>query len=167
MRNGCFSPDGKLIYLSAWSDDEWDPAVRIYDAETFECIRTVVLKDETSVFRISPDPDGRRLYISFGNRKKIMIMDTETCELSEGFDPGQDRSICMSFDPSGRLMATASMESEGSIKLWKLPELELLETLQPSEKVIKDLAFSEDGCVLFACVGSNVQTWEIRWKLEF
>ena len=139
----------------------------LYDTDTFECIRIVVLEDETSPFRIALEPEGKRLFISFGNRDRIMIMDTETYELSEGFDPGQGRNVFMSFDPSGRLMATASMEREGSIKLWKLPGLELLETLQPSEKEIKDLAFSADGCVLFACVGSNVQTWDIRWKLEF
>lgn len=68
--------------------------------------------------------------------------------------------LAVAADPGGKVLATASADS--SVKLLRLPEIDLLHEFAGNETVVQDLAFSPNGEAL-ACAGADgtIRLWSV------
>lgn len=75
-----------------------------------------------------------------------------------------DKDInALAFSPNDALLATASQDR--TVKLWKLPELVLVQTLKGHKRGVWDVAFSpvDQVCVCVCCVLCWCQ-WVTAWS---
>jgi WD40 repeat protein/tRNA A-37 threonylcarbamoyl transferase component Bud32 len=93
-------------------------------------------------------PDGRRLAWCESGGILVLADPAEPDRARRWNSPGGDLSR-LEFDPSGGRLATASLS--GEIRLWSVPEGEILEELAREEGTPNDLAFAPDGSSLATC----------------
>jgi WD40 repeat protein len=66
--------------------------------------------------------------------------------------------LAIALDPQGKILATASADS--SVKLFDLPDLELLDEIRGHEGAVQDIEFSPNGSVLASCsADGTIRLW--------
>ena len=159
-----FSPDGKLLATSGWSN-----IAILWDVDT----RTVrfTFKHEDAVRAILFSPDGRHLatgsldattklwdvetgkqFRSFAHpeyRKPVTFPSGHT----EIYNEGGIR--CIAFSPDGQFLATGGMNKDRSVKLWDIGLGKELWSITHEESA-KSITFSPDGMLVATRVGSDL-----------
>ena len=110
-------------------------------------------------------PFEDKVYFNVWENGVVSVWDMNLWYEVGRIETGQDNELFMAIDPKGRVMATTGWDNDGVIKIWSLKDYSLLAALQAKETNIHYLAFSADGCSLYASCNDNINIWEIRWKL--
>ncbi|KAI1792156.1 WD40-repeat-containing domain protein, partial [Ganoderma leucocontextum] len=152
---GSLSGHTAPIATCVWSPDdiklasmarEGPDIIRVWDAETYE--QVYVLRD---AFRIPTcayiqfSPDGRWLHVA-SPHPKMTVCRVWNADTGEPYRVlGHKHFVTTAtFDPTGRLLATAS--EEGSIFLWRMKTME--HRTHPCAR-LATIAFSQDGTQVF------------------
>ena len=153
-RSVTFSPDGATVATVAGYRAK---AVRLWDAETGESIRTLTGHTDT-VVRVSFSPDGKTL-ASGTEDSKIRLWDVKTGE-PKGTLTGHTHWVdAVVFSPDGVTLASGSRDK--TVRLWDAETWELDRTLTGHTGWIRSVAFSPDGKTLASSDSVNtVRMWD-------
>lgn len=78
---------------------------------------------------------------------------------------GEAWTNCFAFSPNAPVLASG--HDDGTVKLWKLPKLELLAELSAHEEAISSLAFSSDGSQLTTAADDHlIRIWDVSTKAK-
>ena len=149
VRTVVFSPDGKFL-----ASGGYDSRLRLWKASTGHHIATLKGGGPAVAF----SPDGKRIASEYGGDGTIWtigLWDVHTGELRHVLSKYHSPLTCMAFSPDGKILVSASRDSE--IVLWDIPTLQrrLSITTQHTEAV-SSVTFSPDGETLAS--GSFDQT---------
>jgi YVTN family beta-propeller protein len=82
-----FTPDGKLVLISALGARADDSSLVVLDASTHKEVKQVVLGGGAAGILIAPD--GSRAYVAVSSADKIAIIDLKTLEVTGQIDAGK------------------------------------------------------------------------------
>ena len=168
-----FSPDGKTLAVAAAPDrNPYDPVLDLWNVTTGRLARRFKPGYVALSFAYSPDGStlamvtGWRAYRTFvlwsvrTGQQIPSKLTVDTPEISTGPDH-------VAYAPSGRFLAIAWSEGPHGpevIKIWDLHKETTVLTLRSSEGFgyIGALAFSPDGTMLAAGIGSDIMLWNVR-----
>jgi WD40 repeat protein len=149
-----WSPDGRR--LASGSDDG---AVMIWDAESGDCLRTL-LGHGDGVQAVSWSPDGRRL-ASGSSDGIVMTWDAESGECLRALS-GHGKTVrSVEWSPCGRRLASGS--EDHAVRLWDASSGSCVHTLSGHRDEVLSVAWSRDGRHLAS--GSEDQTvrlWDVQ-----
>ena len=152
-----FSPDGQCL-----ASGSKDRTVKTWDTDAWKEIHTF---DSTgSVESVSFSPDGK--FLAAGDHLILRIWDTTTGQQIHGLHDHNWMILCVAFDRTGRLVASASVDS--NVRIWDVQNGKELRKLQPKHAGrTTSVAFSSDGKSLAsASVDRTVKIWDTRnWEL--
>lgn len=138
-----FSSNGQLLAtgtmrgnLIIWNAQD---GTLIYKAEAFEGGKTEI-KD------LSFSPDDNFLAISSSDGK-VQILQTGNWKVIADFQTGGANTNAVTFSPDGQILATSG-EWDTVIKLWRVSDGLLLNTLHGHTFIIDSLSFSPSGNIL-------------------
>jgi WD40 repeat protein len=162
--SGCidFSPDGKLIAVASWHNENQNH-IQLYDPATGGLVKR--LEGHTfSTCDVSFSPDGRRI-VSTSRDKTMRIWDTATGECKHVIAlPSETRHVdygakSVAHSPRGDMIASTA--SDGGVYLWT-PEGEAIATLRGHEGEVQCLAWRSDGKQLVSGGADNsVMVWDV------
>jgi WD40 repeat protein len=151
-RSVAFSPDGKLL-ASGMSSQK----IRLWRLP--ECKLHATLTGHTHmVDSVAFSPDGR-LLASCG--ADIMLWSLPDGKLAKKLEVGGMGGRSVAFSPDGTLLASGS--SDGTIRMWRLPEYTFLSILTGHTGVVHSVAFSPNGALL---ASGGADGCIILWELE-
>jgi WD40 repeat protein/tetratricopeptide (TPR) repeat protein len=139
------SPDGKLIAIA--SADGWV----LYDAQTFGEVRRI--KNENKYPKIAFSPDGQTLAIGSYNEDvthglvnyPIRLWQVSTGSLLAKWDQLETINRLV-FSPDGKILALAMEKS--TIKLLRVADGKVINTIRDRGEIVGSVAFSPDGQIL-------------------
>ena len=137
LRTVEFSPDGRLLAAGSISQ-----GARVWDWRS----GTVQFEmPEMSISRFSYSPDGAYLAVaSFGTEDDIHLYDTATGRELHSFKSGHQGGIeGLSYCPDAEHLASSG--DDGTLKIWRAANGELVRTLRGHVGAVKDLAYAPDG----------------------
>jgi WD40 repeat protein len=152
----CFSPDGQTI--ASASDDG---RLHFWSLNGENVMSMAGVADDASIRSASFSPDGRM--IAFGDDSTVKVYG-----LIPGFVPkclqGHKALVnSVSFSPDGQILASAS--TDGTVKLWILPDGEVLHTF-PRETLgvgVNSVKFSPDGkMIAWANSDGTLKLWNSK-----
>ena len=118
-----YSPDGKRIISGSrkknpgkyfWSNDKIVGEIKIWDANTGECLKTLEGHSE-DVFSVAYSPNGTKI-ISGSGDETIKIWDANTGECLKTLKGHLDIIWSVAFSPDGKRIISGS--SNHTIKIW-------------------------------------------------
>jgi len=155
-KNLAFPPDGRLLLVRAVEDS----SSRVWNLETDQPVTPVIPGD---YFGLAPEfrPDGQALLATRRDGERMLL---ELHPLAAGAAPRRawvDSVLYdLSFDPTGRWLATAHWD--GQVRLWSADTLEPEGVPMPHPGGVSTLAFSPDGTRLAAGGwGNEVRVWSV------
>jgi WD40 repeat protein len=153
-----FNPDGTLLATTHGNGN-----VQLWDMINKQ--EKIVL-NEYNMFGVTFSPDGTILAISgcldeTCRTAVIRLWDVATGELLETLNGNTAYITNITFNPDGKMLASAS--SDGSVKLWDVKTGEILAALDIPDA--SSVAFSPDGTLL-ATDGGIVRLWGVPTQQE-
>ena len=73
---------------------------------------------------------------------------------------GEGLLTALAFSPDGKLLASGSEDK--TIRLWRLPEGDLLKTLEGATRAVRSLVFTANGDLLVSADGAALRLWKIE-----
>ena len=152
VNSASFSPDGRRIVSASG-----DRTVRIWDAATGECIRT--LEGHTSYIRsASFSPDGRRI-VSASDDNTVRIWDAATGDCLRTLEGHTDEVNSASFSLDGSRIVSAS--DDETVRIWDAATGDCLRTLEGHARTVLSASFSPDGHrIVSASYDKTVRIWD-------
>ncbi|MBD0327630.1 MAG: hypothetical protein ICV68_14430, partial [Pyrinomonadaceae bacterium] len=151
-----YSPDGQaLAYIkSSWRD------VVLYDAQTYELLRTLTKSFAEGVNGIAFAPDGRLLATASSD------MTAQLWDVASGTAQGapfghKDKVRCVAFSPDGKRLATGL--ADGAINVWDIVTRRVIASrpaVVGEDNDISGIAFSPDGKTLPLRGNRRDELWE-------
>ncbi|NJK34039.1 MAG: WD40 repeat domain-containing protein [Oscillatoriales cyanobacterium SM2_2_1] len=155
-----YAPDGRTLASTAA-----DGTARIwtFDGRPLRTLKRNSRSSRPFYSRLAFSPDGRVLADSDGssitlwrtNGKPIRTLPGHPEMIGKRQSPGIVHHIA--FSPDGRFLASCG--DDGTVKLWRTADGQLLNTLQGKGGVAMHLAFSPDGRFLASGHGAKVRLW--------
>lgn len=153
-----FSPDGKV--LAAGYDDSGSCWLWQEGSGVLLEFRPPVTTTQqwTPIPVLALSDNGR--YVGIGwYGEPFQLWDVGERKLLEQRAELQDLQQ-LAFSPDGSLLATGSRE--GTVHLWRLPQLAPLGTLETSMGYLSALVFSPDGQLLASAGQQTIRIWDVR-----
>jgi WD40 repeat protein len=155
-----YSPDGKLFaasgglgeysqYLTLWRTSDWTP---------------VEIPEPSYGFAVAFSPEGR--FIASGYLNHVLLWEYSDSTVKKwgedlGEEPGDEMSwlkITLVFSPDGKMLAWAGK----TIRVLHPADGSLLVEMDPQDgSRVQSLAFSPDGKILAATIGSKTTLWRV------
>jgi WD40 repeat protein len=161
VRTLAFSPDSKLLVSSSGIGLETHPELRLWDVTTGKLVFALPeTKEHAKVVAFSPD--GKIIWSAhYGNQ--IHSWDTQTGKLIRVWSCGNadDLKTVFAFAPDGKVLATASGQSEGKIRLWDLKTETVLPIQTKEAGEVSQLCFSPNGAFLAAASLKDVRLFQV------
>jgi WD40 repeat protein len=151
MYGKAFSPDGKTLACLGWAQP-----IRLWDMDKGEELRAF-----GSAWDVAFSADGS-LLASAEPQRPLQLWDVATGKEVREFNVERSGFIHVALSPDGKLLAAASLDDAGTIRVLKLPNGEELFKLTPQVSRVNRLSFSPDSRSL-AVAGEDhsVQVWEV------
>lgn len=149
------------IYDAAWDPQEarltcgsTDVLTHIWNRNGTECGE---LRSDQPCRAVEYSQDGSLLFAG-NDLGKLLVFGNEPSQ-SRSLPIHQGPILALSLDPTGNILATASADS--SLKLFSVPELELLREIRGHEGAVQDVEFSpHDNDVLASCsADGTIRLW--------
>ncbi|MEH2253156.1 nSTAND1 domain-containing NTPase [Nostoc sp.] len=151
-----FSPDGRMLVSTSI-----DKTIKLWRANG-ELIQTLP-KQNSRVFSVSFSSNSQTL-ISASRREGVKFWQRQP-DGSFSFQKSilvQEKMIGLSLSPKNKMIATASLNSENTIKLWSW-DGKFLATFLGHTDPINDLNFSPDGQMLVSVSGDmTIKLWSLK-----
>ena len=178
-----YSPDGKYFvgaggkYIEEeFITEKGDTAVRftsgigdtkIFDAKTYECVKTLNTKDDGWQVYLAYSPDGKYIISSRGG-KNIQMWDVEKGECVKTLEASAGSVSCLAYSPDGKYIVSGSNQPysetpDNNVRIWDAETGKCIKTLEGHTKGVRSVAFSPDGKHIVS--GSNDNTIKI-WEIE-
>jgi RNA polymerase sigma factor (sigma-70 family) len=157
LQAAAFSPDGKVLALSAVGPGGWDQGVRLCDAATGRELRRLTGAYEV-VQSLAFTPDGKTL--AAGADQAIYRWDVASGRLLGPADQARSAVWALAVSPDGRTIAATG---DGVIRLWETETGSLQRTLRPPPERITALAFAPAGPLLASYSwDSTIRLWNMH-----
>lgn len=144
-----FSPDGQKIVSAGLH-------VKMWDIHTLREIMTI--RHSNWIFAVAFSSDGK--YLATGDTSgQITVRNLQTQKNIAQFRGDADFITALKFSPDDQILASSGYN--GSVKLWKLPNWDLIGTLATAGTV-SGLSYSPDGSILAGTDYEAVNLWSTR-----
>ena len=157
------SPDGTRACVASYYG-----MLRELEASSGRVLREAEL--DAHVGAMTRSPDGRRLYISIHLKDEVIVWDIPNWREAQRFKCGLGKNINVRIDASNRLMALFGETTGGAvamkIQLRSLPDCRVVAEVDTASETVTEVAFSRDGCALYAACARMVRCWQLRWRLD-
>jgi hypothetical protein len=146
-----FSPDGQVLAAGGVQ------SIMLWHVETGTLLRTLTGHSKW-VRSLAFSPNGR--FLASGSYKEAMLWDVATGSRAYVFEHTNWVRVVL-FSPEGDLLASAGWD--GTVKLWKVNDGELLHTFAFSNPSPDALVFHQDGRLLAAGTvsGDRIAVWTV------
>lgn len=153
--------DTILGYTAAVGD------IKIFDAKTYECVKTLNTKDDGWQVYLAYSPDGKYIISSTGG-KTIQMWDVEKGECVKTLEASAGSVSCLAYSPDGKYIVSGSNQPysetpDNNVRIWDAESGKCIKTLEGHTKGVRSVAFSPDGKHIVS--GSNDNTIKI-WEIE-
>ncbi|HZO31879.1 MAG TPA: WD40 repeat domain-containing protein [Chloroflexota bacterium] len=157
-----FTPDGETLATGSA-----DQAIRFWRVP--DGVLTQALTGHGEVSDIAFTPDGQTLAFTAGNGTVRVTRASDGAQLLS-WKPHDLGVRSMTLSPDGTMLATGEgvtshhgrVQTDTSVRLWRVSDGALLRTFQGEHRPIRDLAFSPDGQSLAASAwAGGVTLWQI------
>jgi WD40 repeat protein/GTPase SAR1 family protein len=149
-----WSADGRML-----ASPSADKTIRIWDAETGECLRTLK-GHKGSVYCVAFDQASRTL-ASGGQDRTVKLWTTASGQLFRMMDGHENQIHYLAFDPQGGTLASASYD--GTAKIWEVATGRLLRTLEGHRSIVHSVSFDRTGRTLASGNDDGtVKMWDAR-----
>jgi RNA polymerase sigma factor (sigma-70 family) len=155
------SPDARIV-----AGSQHGRGIALWDMETGEELPLLKYDNfnQARASALACSPDGKTVAVG-SNDKSIGIWDVATAKKTRQIDAHGDYVAAVAFSPTGKTLASASMDGA---KLWELETGKLLRHLLPGEGLFNALAFSPDGKTLATGgQGGIICLWDPQTGKEF
>lgn len=144
-----FSPDGQKLVSAGLH-------VKIWDIHTLREIMTIRHSDW--IFSVAFSFDGK--YLAMGDTSgQITVRNLQTQKNMTQFRGDTDYITALKFSPDNQILASGGYN--GNVKLWKLPNWDLIGTLA-TVGTVSGLSFSPDSSILAGADYEAVNLWSTR-----
>ena len=178
-----YSPDGKYFVGAGGKDieeefitEKGDTAVsftsgigdtKIFDAKTYECVKTLNTKGDGMQIYLAYSPNGKYIISSRGG-KTIQMWDVEKGECVKTLEASAGSVSCLAYSLDGKYIVSGSNQPysekpDNNIRIWDAETGKCIKTLEGHTKGVRSVAFSPDGKHIVS--GSNDNTIKI-WEIE-
>jgi WD40 repeat protein len=159
-----FAEDGRVLISSGY-----DATVRAWSTGRTGKVSFVLPTDQADgmgrLFCLAVSPNGR-LLLCGGQDKMVHLWDLQKQEHVRSFKGHPASVTSVAFAGNGRLAASGSSDSDGTVRIWKVPEGDMLHQLNLGSE-IAGLALSADGKrVLAGCRDGTVRLWDVSGERE-
>lgn len=153
--------DTVMYFTSAVGD------TKIFDAKTYECVKTLNTKDSGWQISLAYSPDGKYIISSTGG-KTIQMWDVEKGECVKTLEASAGSVSCLAYSPDGKYIVSGSNQPhsetpDNNVRIWDAETGKCIKTLEGHTKGVRSVAFSPDGKHIVS--GSNDNTIKI-WEIE-
>jgi WD40 repeat protein len=163
---GIFEGHQSTIYSVAFSGDKnffasvsWDKSVRIWDAQSGECLK-VLLGHEEAVSAVAMSADGGRL-VSGGEDKSVRIWDTQSGECLKVLLGHEETVSAVAMSADGARLVSGGEDE--SIRIWDAQSGECLKVLLGHEEAVSAVAMSADaGRLVSGGEDKSVRIWDAQ-----
>jgi WD40 repeat protein len=148
-------------------DAAWDPQEERLTCGSTDVVTHIWNRNGTEVGEFRSDDPCRA--VAYSRDGSLLFAGDDTGRLLIfGKEPAPSRTLhihqgpilALALDPTGRILATASADS--SLKLFTVPELELMREIREHEGAVQDVQFSPNGKVLASCgVDGTIRSWSV------
>ena len=149
-----FSPDGRRI-----ASGSWDKSVRVWDAESGDCVATLIGHFEW-VVSVAYSPDGRRI-ASGSSDQSVRVWDAESGVCLATLEGHSNYVTSVAYSPDGRNIASGSWDK--SVRVWDAESGDCVATLIGHSSYVESVAYSPDGRrIASGSEDKSVRVWEIE-----
>jgi WD40 repeat protein len=114
---------------------------------------------------VASAPDGR--VIALRSEEKLAIWDLGTNQARRTRHGALNAWSAARFSPDATILAVGATVPRGSVQLWDVNTLELLDSLSGHSALVDDLSFSPDGSVLASVGGDGLlKLWDVAARVE-
>ena len=152
-RSVAFSPDGQLLATGGWIH------VKLWDVHRRAEIAT--LQHDQSVRSVTFSHDGQFLAAGDGSRDgpgTVKVWNVKSRKVVVSLDANPKEVKAVEFSSDNRYLASSGWN--GHLKIWDVPNWELLRTIPATGDY--DIAFSPDGKRLASTTRGRVSLWDVE-----
>lgn len=145
------SPDGSsLASSSSYS------AIQLWNLREGETLRTLPGRANNTLLSFSPDS----LWLACADRSNVMVWDLQSDLPPQTLKGGAALTSSLAFSVDSQLLAAGNQDR--TLRLFKLPDGELLKTLEGYTAPVRHLVFTADGRQLISTDEVSLQVWTLQ-----